>query len=102
MKSEDRGSLPLGGSSSVLSGSVRARLDRWPAASTQPHAWRIRRCSPGGHSPMPLLFTARPSSIAYCADAPCPADEHLLVTLLTTWVLATGRKIGRASCRERG
>lgn len=39
---------------------------------------------------MPLL-TARPSSIAYCADAPCPADEHLLVTLLTTWVLATGR-----------
>jgi hypothetical protein len=40
---------------------------------------------------MPLLFTARPSSIAYCADAPCPADEHLLVTLLTTWVLATGR-----------
>ena len=39
---------------------------------------------------MPLL-TARPSSIAYCADAPCPADEQLLVTLVTTWVLVTGR-----------
>ncbi|MGW0805749.1 hypothetical protein [Nonomuraea sp. NPDC002799] len=39
---------------------------------------------------MPLL-TARPSSIVYCADAHCPADERLLVTLLTTWVLATGR-----------
>jgi hypothetical protein len=39
---------------------------------------------------MPLL-PARPSGIAYCADAPCPADERLLVTLLTTWVLATGR-----------
>ncbi|MGI5274114.1 hypothetical protein ACQEUU_33610 [Nonomuraea sp. CA-218870] len=37
------------------------------------------------------LFTARPSSFAYRADAPCPADEHLLITLLTTWVLATGR-----------
>lgn len=40
--------------------------------------------------PMPLL-TARPSSIAYRADAPCLADERLLVTMLTTWVLATGR-----------
>ncbi|MCK2218782.1 hypothetical protein MF672_034050 [Actinomadura sp. ATCC 31491] len=40
---------------------------------------------------MPLL-TARPSSMAYRSDAPCPADEHLLVTLVTTWVLATGRR----------
>ncbi|NRQ33678.1 hypothetical protein HII36_17735 [Nonomuraea sp. NN258] len=39
---------------------------------------------------MPLL-TARPPSIVYCADAPCLADEQLLITLVTTWVLATGR-----------
>jgi hypothetical protein len=25
------------------------------------------------------------------ADASCPADEDLLLTLVTTWVLATGR-----------
>ena len=40
--------------------------------------------------PVPHL-TARPPSVSYRADAPCPEDEHLLIILVTTWVLATGR-----------
>lgn len=42
---------------------------------------------------MPSLTTRPPgtTALAYRADSPCPADELLLVTLLTTWVLVTGR-----------